>query len=142
VPIPTHLNESDYQKPFPADVDQFPTVINEQHYIDAWLINSAFNSLLAIEQFLLQYQSRIEAPDGQDVLGLEGALQIAIPPALYGPYKFAEAWDSNLLAENIAINETIFGVVGSLSAAPPFEVVAITWDIAATATFTEEFSHV
>jgi len=139
---PTHLDQNDYQKLFPDQADEFPTLLDNVDYIDAWLLKTTYDSILSIEQYLIQHKSRIEAPDGQDILGLDGSLQIAIPPALYGPYKFAEAWDSNLLAENIAINETIFGVVGTLSAAPPFEVVAITWDIAATATITTEVSHV
>ncbi|TSA45876.1 hypothetical protein D4R52_01615 [bacterium] len=60
MPIPTHLIESAYPKAFPPTLDQFPTVINEEHYIDAWILNSAFNSLLAIEQYLINRVGLIE----------------------------------------------------------------------------------
>ena len=116
MPIPTHLIEGDYPKAFPPDLDSFPTPINEEHYIDAWLLNSVFNSLLATEQYLIDHQGNIEAPLGDDVLGIEGELVIAIPPARYLSYHFAMAWDSDLLAENIKAGVTIFGVAGSLAA--------------------------
>ena len=114
MPIPTHLNEGDYAKAFPPALDEFPTLVNEEHYIDAWHLNTIFNSLLATEQYLITYQGNIEAPIGDDILGIEGELEIAIPPALYPAYKFAMAWDSNLLAENIKLGETIFGVEGTM----------------------------
>ena len=117
MPIPTHLNEGDYPKAFPPALDEFPTLVNEEHYIDAWHLNTIFNSLLATEQYLIDHLGNIEAPLGDDVLGIEGELEISIPPARYPSYKFAMAWDSNLLAENIKIGETIFGVLGSLAAA-------------------------
>ena len=114
MPIPAHLIEGNYPKAFPPDLDAFPTVTNEEHYIDAWILNSVFNSLLSIEQFLLAYPGGGGgAPTGNDVLGVEGELEIAIPPACYPAYKFATAWDSNLLEENIKEGVTIFGVVGS-----------------------------
>ena len=112
--VPTHLTEGDYDKLFPDDVDQFPTVINEQHYIDAWLLNTVFSSLLITEQYLLNHKDNIEASIGNDIIGADGQLEIEIPSAFYPPYKFVLAWDSNLLAENIKSGETIFGVAGSL----------------------------
>jgi len=117
MPVPTHLTEGDYDKFFPAALDEFPTVIDEQHYIDAWLLNSVFNSLLITEQYLLNHKSNIEAPLGEDIIGADGELEISIPPARYTGYETALAWDSNLLEENIKLDETIFGVVGALSAA-------------------------
>ena len=116
MPVPTHLNEGDYPKAFPPGLDEFPSLVNEEHYIDAWHLNTIFNSLLATEQYLIDHQGNIEAPLGDDVLGIEGELVIAIPPARYPAYKFAMAWDSNLLEENIKAGETIFGVTGTLAA--------------------------
>lgn len=113
MPIPTHLIESNYDKNFPAAVDEFPTVINEEHYIDAWLLNSVFNSLIETEEYLLTYKDNIESPLGDDIIGDDGNPEINIPPALYKAYKTALAWDSNLLAENIADGVTIFGVLGT-----------------------------
>lgn len=113
MPVPTHLAEGDYAKSFPADVDEFPTVIDEEHYIDAWLLNSAFNSILDVEEYILLHRDAIESPVGDDIIGEEGNPLIAIPAARYPAYKSALAWDSNLLAENIVSGETIFGVAGT-----------------------------
>ena len=108
-----HLTEGDYEKLFPPALDEFPTVIDGQHYIDAWILNSPFNSLLEIEQYLIDYQANIEAPIGDDIIGNEGSLEISIPAARYPAYKTAMAWDSNLLEENIKSGVTIFGVTGT-----------------------------
>ncbi|TRZ85017.1 hypothetical protein D4R89_12945 [bacterium] len=115
MPVPTHLSEGDYLKAFPPNLDAFPTVINEEHYIDAWILNSVFNSLLATEQYLITWKENIEADLGGDVLGVEGELDIVIPEARYSGYHLATAWDSNLLEENIADGVTIFGVTGSMT---------------------------
>jgi len=117
MPIPTHLLEGNYPKAFPPDLDSFPTVTNEEHYIDAWLLNTVFNSLLATEQYLIDHKDNIEAPLGDNVLGDDGNPEILIPPGLYLGYLFALAWDSNLLEENIKEGEIIFGVTGTLAAA-------------------------
>ena len=114
---PVHLNEGDYPKAFPPDLDAFPTPVNDEHFIDAWLFNTLFNSLLSTEQYLIEYKDNIEAPLGGDVLGEDGQLEISIPPARYPAYRTAMAWDSNLLEENIKNGETIFGVIGSLAVA-------------------------
>ncbi len=119
MPVPTHLVEGDFLKSFPADVDEFPTVTNEENYIDAWLLNSAFNSLTEIETYLLAHRDAIEAVLRGDIIGIEGDPLIAIPPGLYPSYRSALAWDSNLLAENIADGVTIFGVLGTLTAGGP-----------------------
>ena len=112
---PVHIDQADYAKNFPPGLDEFPIVANDAHYIDAWLLNSVFNSLLATEQYLIDYKANIEAPLGDDVLGIEGELEIAIPPARYSPYHFAMAWDTNLLEENIKADITIFGVTGTFA---------------------------
>ena len=114
MPLPVHLTEADYQKLFPQGVDEFPSVINEQHYIDAWLLNTAFASLEEIETYLLTYQANIEALIGNDIIGDDGNPIINIPAARYPAYKTAMAWDSELLEENIKKDITIFGVTGTL----------------------------
>ena len=113
MPIVTHLIAGNYPKAFPPALDSFPTVTNEEHYIDAWILNSVFNSLLAIEQFLLDYTAFLSITAGDDVIGNEGSLIISIPAALYPSYKTAMAWDSNLLEENIKAGVTIFGITGT-----------------------------
>jgi len=109
-----HLNENDFSKNFPDDLDQFPELINNQHFIDAWLLNSVYSSLLSIENYLLSHKETIEAPLGDDVVGDNGILQIPIPPARYPSGKFAIANDSNLTPANIAKGVYIFGVQGTL----------------------------
>ena len=113
MPIPSHLTESDYSKTFPTALDEFPTVIDEQHYIDAWLLNSVFDSLLITEQYLLDHKANIESPLGADVIGDGGQLEMSIPAARYSGYETALAWDSELLEENIKDGVSIFGVTGS-----------------------------
>ena len=122
---PTHLTEGDYEKLFPAAPDEFPTVVDDQHYIDAWMMNTIFNSLLTTEQYLITHQANIEAPIGDDIIGEEGSLEISIPPARYPSYKTAMAWDSDLLEENIKTGVDIFGVVGSLSGGVGGPVIAL-----------------
>lgn len=112
---PTHISEEDYPGNFPAALDEFPLVENDKHYIDAWLLNSIFTSLLTTEQYLIDYKANIEAPVGEDILGEDGNPEISIPPARYPAYRTAMAWDSNLLEENIKNGENIFGVIGTLA---------------------------
>jgi len=141
MPVPTHLTEGDFAKLFPLALDEFPTVINEEHYIDAWLLNSVFSSLLITEQYLLDHKQNIEAPAGADVIGDDGQLEISIPAARYSGYETALAWDSNLLEDNIRLGETIFGVSGTMAAAAFAVVLENSWPLAHTATITSEVSH-
>lgn len=115
-----HLIENDFEKLFPAGVDEFPSPVNDDNYIDAWLLNSAFNSLSAIETYLLLYKEAIETPLGADVQGANGILNIPIPTARYQPGKFAIATDTNLLAGYIAKDISIFGIVGVLVSGTAF----------------------
>lgn len=138
---PAHLIEGDYPKAFPMAIDAFPTVTNEEHYIDAWMLNSVFNSLLAAEQYLIEYKDNIEAPVGEDILGEDGQLEISIPPARYPAYKTTVAWDSNLLEENILKDAIIFGVTGTAGGIPFTEVIPHVWPLAATNSITTEVSH-
>ncbi len=116
---PIHLSEFDFAKLFPASVDEFPEVVNDQHYIDAWLLNSVFNSLLITEQYLLDHKANIEAPAGADIVSDDGQVEIPIPAGRYTGYETALAWDSELLEENIKDGVEIFGVVGTLEAGAP-----------------------
>lgn len=115
MPPPIHLTEGDYAKIFPAGIDEFPTVTNEEHYIDAWMLNSVFQSIQTMEQYILDYLTGANQPPGYDIVGEDGQFLIPIPPGLYGSYLAALAWDSQLLAENIKAGVNIFGVAGSLS---------------------------
>ena len=139
--IPVHLNEGDYAKLFPAAVDEFPTVTDSENYIDAWMLNSLFNSLLATEQYLIDHKATIEAPLGDNIIGIDGELEISIPSAFYPAYKFALAWDSNLLEENIKAGETIFGVTGTMTGAPFTDIIDYVWPLAETNTITTEVCH-
>ena len=65
---PIHLIENDYPKGFPPALDEFPSPVNDVHYIDAWLLNTVFNSLLATEQYLIDYKGNIEAPTGSSTV--------------------------------------------------------------------------
>jgi hypothetical protein len=113
MPPPTHLIEADYEKLFPYDIDEFPTPEDGHHYIDAWLLNSAFSSLAAIQGYLIGWSPNFTNPLGDSVTGQDGQLVIDIPQACYGPYKTATAFDSNLIGANIADGVSIFGVSGS-----------------------------
>lgn len=128
---PIHLDEDDYPKSFPLGLDSFPSPVNDEHFIDAWLFNNLFSSLEATEQYLIDHRINIEAPLGDDVLGEEGSLLIAIPPARYPSYKFSMAWDSNLIAENILKDVMIFGILGTAEAIPPvgdtFRYYKVIW---------------
>ena len=140
--VPTHLTEGDYAKNFPESSDEFPSVTNEEHYIDAWLLNTVFNSILVMQAYLIEHIANIEAPVGADFMGDDGQLEIPVPAARYPNYKFAMAWDSNLLEENIMQDEVIFGVTGTLAAVSFSEVIEKDWDIVSTHTITSEVSHV
>lgn len=109
-----HLIENDFEKLFPAGVDEFPSPVNDDNYIDAWLLNTAFNSLSAIETYLLLYKSTIESPLGDDILGDDGSLAIAIPAARYPAGRIAMARDTDLIGSNIKTGVNIFGVDGSM----------------------------
>jgi hypothetical protein len=61
MPITIHLIEADYPKAFPPALDEFPTVVDEEHFIDAWMLNSVFSSMLAIEQYLIDHNPLIQS---------------------------------------------------------------------------------
>ena len=110
-----HLIEGNFDKNFPTAADEFPTPIDDVNFIDAWLFNTAFNSLIEIEEYLITYKANIEAAFGDNVMGDNADLSIPIPAALYPAGKITLANDTNLVAANIASGVSIFGVVGSLS---------------------------
>ncbi len=111
-----HLIEGNFDKNFPVATDEFPIAVDDVNFIDAWLFNTAFNSLTEIEEYLITFKANIEAPLGDDVLGNDGALAVSIPAARYPAGKITLARDSKLLAENIKSGINIFGVAGTLAA--------------------------
>ena len=111
-----HLIETDFDKLFPAGLDEFPTPENDVNFIDAWLFNTAFASLTEIEEYLITHKDNIEAALGDDILGVNGVLAIDIPAARYPAGKIAMARDTDLIAENIKSGINIFGIDGSLAA--------------------------
>lgn len=113
--MPVHLNEDDFLKQFPNGLDEFPTLIDREHYIDAWHLNTIFDSILRIEQYYLDHKESIEAASMDSFEGSDGELVLDIPPGRYDSGKTATASDANLVDYNIASGVTIFGVVGSLA---------------------------
>lgn len=114
--MPIHLDEDDFLKQFPAGLDEFPSLIDREHYIDAWHLNTIFDSILRIEQYYLDHKESIEAASMDSFEGSDGVSVISIPAGRYGSGKTCTAVDALLLAGNIKSGVTIFGVEGSLSA--------------------------
>jgi len=58
--MPTHLEEEDYPLTFPASADVFPSLVDLNHYIDAWILNNVHESINSIQDLLLDnhYPSR------------------------------------------------------------------------------------
>lgn len=50
-----------YAAPFPADVDEFPALLNWQHSPQAWFLNRAYTALQTIQEFLINNRSHIES---------------------------------------------------------------------------------
>jgi len=111
----THLTESDYTKTFPEAVDQFPAVEDQQHYIDAWELNSLFSSIKTTQQYLITYKAGIEAAVKDSCSGADGVRVVPIPAGRYPSGKTCTAIDALLVAANIKTGVTIFGVLGTLS---------------------------
>ena len=112
----THLTESDYTKTFPEAVDQFPAVEDQLHYIDAWELNSLFNSIKTTQEYLITYKAGIEATVKDSYSGADGVKVVPIPAGRYPAGKTCTAQDADLVAANIKDGVTIFGILGSLSA--------------------------
>ncbi len=112
----THLTESDYTKTFPEAVDEFPAVEDQQHYIDAWELNSLFNSIKTTQEYLITYKAGIEATVKDSYSGADGVKVVPIPAGRYPAGKTCTAQDADLVAANIKDGVTIFGILGSLSA--------------------------
>jgi hypothetical protein len=113
---PIHLIEANYNKNFPTALDEFPAVVDREHYIDAWQFNTIFASLGAIEQYLIDYKANVEAPVRNSFSGEDGDKVIAIPVGRYPAGKTCSAVDIGLVAGNIKKDITIFGVTGNLVA--------------------------
>lgn len=114
--MPSHLDEDDYLKQFPAGLDEFPTLVDRDHYIDAWHLNTIFDSILRIEQYYLDHQESIEAASMDSFEGADGLAVIPVPAGRYAAGKTCTAVDSDLIAANIKDGVTLFGVAGSLTA--------------------------
>lgn len=114
--MPSHLSEDDYLKQFPTGLDEFPTLVDRDHYIDAWHLNTIFDSILRIEQYYLDHKESIEAASMDSFEGADGLALIPIPAGRYDAGKTCKAVDSDLVAANIKDGVTIFGVSGILSA--------------------------
>ena len=115
--MPSHLSEDDYLKQFPAGLDEFPTLVDRDHYIDAWHLNTIFDSILRIEQYYLDHKESIEAAAMDSFEGADGLAVIPIPAGRYASGKTCTAVDANLLDSNIKDGVTIFGVTGALTSA-------------------------
>ena len=115
--MPIHLSEDDFLKQFPAGLDEFPTLIDREHYIDAWHLNTIFDSILRIEQYYLDHKESIEAASMDSFEGADGVSVISIPAGRYDSGKTCTAVDANLVESNIKKDVIIFGVTGSLDAA-------------------------
>ena len=114
--MPSHLSEDDYIKQFPAGLDEFPTLVDRDHYIDAWHLNTIFDSILRIEQYYLDHKESIEAASMESFEGADGLAVIPIPAGRYATGKTCTAVDADLIAANIKDGVTLFGVAGSLTA--------------------------
>ena len=114
--MPSHLNEDDYLKQFPAGLDEFPTLVDRDQYIDAWHLNTIFDSILRIEQYYLDHQESIEAAAMDSFEGADGLAVIPVPAGRYATGKTCTAVDADLIPANIKSGVTIFGVDGSLTA--------------------------
>jgi len=97
----THLTESDYTKTFPEAVDEFPAVEDQQHYIDAWELNSLFNSIKTTQEYLITYKAGIEATVKDSYSGADGVKVVPIPAGRYPAGKTCTAQDADLVAANI-----------------------------------------
>ena len=112
----SHLTEDDYTKTFPTALDQFPTVEDMAHYIDAWELNSLFSSIKTTQQYLLDHKAAIEVTVKDSFSGAAGVKAIVIPAGRYPAGRTCTAVDTDLIAANIKSGTTIFGVLGTLSA--------------------------
>lgn len=141
--MPVHLNEDDFLKQFPTGLDEFPTLIDREHYIDAWHLNTIFDSILRIEQYYLDHKESIEAASMDSFEGADGLTVIPIPAGRYAAGKTCTAVDTNLTAANIKAGVSIFGVNGSFAAggggptvaAPSLSVLENAWVYAAPAAY-------
>ena len=109
-----HLTEGNYDKDFPTAVDEFPTVEDLQHYIDAWELNSLFSSIKIVQQYLITHKDAIESTVLDSFSGADGVKEIPVPAGRYPAGKTCTAGDADLVAANIKKDTTIFGVTGSL----------------------------
>lgn len=56
-----HLNAANYPQHFPGALDAVPVMIDKHTYIDAFVLNKLFSYILAVEQYLIDHKTGIEA---------------------------------------------------------------------------------
>ena len=68
--MPTHIVEGDFEDHFPESADVFPTVEDNENYLDAVIFNKFRERLLAVENYLITYRVNIETEGGLGGLGI------------------------------------------------------------------------
>jgi hypothetical protein len=56
-----HLAAGDYIPAFPVSVDPLPALIQRRTFIDAWMFNLLFSRILAVQQYIIDNRTNIEA---------------------------------------------------------------------------------
>ena len=59
-PSPDQPIETEYDKLFPTSPDEFPTIANGAHSPQAWLFNTAYDSIAQIQDYLILNKTSIE----------------------------------------------------------------------------------
>lgn len=60
--MPIHFDPADFEKNFPTSPDVFPIAVDHDNFVDAILFNSLGESIEAIEDYLIQWKTNLEAP--------------------------------------------------------------------------------
>lgn len=55
-----HEKATNYHLLFPTQLDVFPLMVQKRTFIDAWILNMIYASLLNIEQYLITNKMNIE----------------------------------------------------------------------------------
>jgi len=68
--MPEHLTEGDFEENFPAAEDVFPTVQDNENYLDAIVFNKLSAGIVSVEDYLITYKANIESEPGMGGLGI------------------------------------------------------------------------